>query len=480
MKPLFIVIATLCMLSFRPVAVAADDPAKKEHRTPSVRLDRALAVHPSNPSYFADAKGRAIWLGGHQIFNDIQDNAWVGQKDQPVALNWSEHLRFMQQRNLNYLRNWITFSTGGGPANIATPMPYARTGPGLALDGQPKFDLERFDEAYFTRLHERIRMAQQRGIVVSIMLFEVYGFNANNHPHGWAGNMFNAKNNINGIEADTNGDGIGLEFFYSPDPKLVRLQRGYVKKVIDTLNDLDKVFFEVANECGATSWQHALIDFIHEYESRHKPRRHLVLMSPGGNDVRGTWVSQPKIDITHSHADVIAVLNAWDDYRSNPPVNDEGGPAIMDMDHIAPKESDDPLLPWKAFTRGYHYSLYDHPFAAPRAAAASWELARKNIGAVVTYSRKFSDLARAEPRPDLSSTRFCLAHPGHEYVILQPKSGEAFSVHLQAGTYRCEWFRLENVKTENADNLQVESGPHPFVPLFEGPAVLHVSAVKRP
>src|SRR3972149_1863142 len=135
-----------------------------------------------------------------------------------------------------------------------------------------------------------------------------------------------------------------------------------------------------------------MIDLIHEYEAKHKPRRHLVLMSPGGNDVRGKWVSQPKGDAPGSHADVIAVMNAWANYKQDPPANEEGRPAIMDMDHINPSGSDDRILPWKALTQGYHYSIYDHPFENRRDEGPSWELARRNVGAAVSYSRPFSDL----------------------------------------------------------------------------------------
>ena len=35
-----------------------------------------LTVHPKNPRYFADGSGRAIYLGGHQMFVDLQDNSF--------------------------------------------------------------------------------------------------------------------------------------------------------------------------------------------------------------------------------------------------------------------------------------------------------------------------------------------------------------------------------------------------------------------
>ena len=251
---------------------------------------------------------------------------------------------------------------------------------------------------------------------------------------------------------------IGLEFFHGNDPKIRQIQRDHVKKVIDTVNDLDNIFFEVVNECSATQWQHELIDFIHDYETKHKPKRHLVLMSPGGPDVKGKWTPQDKKDVTSSHAEVIAVLNAWGDYTKNPPVNDTRRPAIMDMDHISPDGSDDSVLPWKALTRGYHYCIFEPTFPNVAAGKPSWELARRNVGAIVTYTRRFSDLAAARPQGDVASTQFCLAHLGQDYLVFQPQSEKAFTVRLEDGKYRAEWFQPESAKVEKAGVVESKGG----------------------
>ena len=42
---------------------------------------------------------------------------------------------------------------------------------GHAIDGQPRFDLDQLDQAYFDRLRERVA-PPARGIYVSVMLFD--------------------------------------------------------------------------------------------------------------------------------------------------------------------------------------------------------------------------------------------------------------------------------------------------------------------
>ena len=52
------------------------------------------------------------------------------------------------------------------------PLPYLRSGPGTALDGNPKFNLTEFNQDYFDRLRSRVIAAGECGIYVSVMLFQ--------------------------------------------------------------------------------------------------------------------------------------------------------------------------------------------------------------------------------------------------------------------------------------------------------------------
>jgi hypothetical protein len=170
------------------------------------------------------------------------------------------------------------------------PHPWKRTGPGTALDGQPKFDLHQFDPAYFDRLRQRVRAAQDRGIYVGIMLFEGWGLQ--HLPEAWKSHPFHPSNNIQGLDGDAGGDGRGLLTHTLKLPAVTRLQEAYVRQVIDTVNDLDNVLYEIINESGAYSieWQYHLIRFIKAYQ-QDKPQQHPVGMTfPYSRDAkqRGT------------------------------------------------------------------------------------------------------------------------------------------------------------------------------------------------
>jgi hypothetical protein len=80
-------------------------------------------------------------------------------------IDYQSYLNFLTKYDHNFIRLWAWDSTvwdtraNGRLAkdfvHHAAPLPWARTGPGNALDGKPKFDLTNFDPAYFDRLRAR-------------------------------------------------------------------------------------------------------------------------------------------------------------------------------------------------------------------------------------------------------------------------------------------------------------------------------------
>ncbi len=279
-----------------------------------------LRVHPTNPRYFTDGTKnpdgsvRAVYLTGSHTWNNLVD---MGRDDPPKAFDFEAYLDFLVRHDHNFIRMWAWDSTTWDLKSSqswtdqkdvfkTSPQPWQRTGPGKALDGKPKFDLEKFDPAYFERLRARVKAAGDRGIYVSVMLFE--GWALRFDPTSWGGHPFRMANNVQGINGDPNGDGKGLEIQTLTIPKITALQEAYVRKVIDTINDLDNVLYEVSNEANllnsSTStkdWQYHIIRFIKNEEAK-KPRQHPVGMTSqgggGGDDceiqVRKFWSLTPR------------------------------------------------------------------------------------------------------------------------------------------------------------------------------------------
>jgi hypothetical protein len=84
----------------------------------------------------------------------------------------------------------------------------------------------------------------------------------------------------------------------------------------------------------------------------------------------------------------------------------------------------------------YHFNLYDKPFESPEAEDPEWDIVRRNVGQTVEYANKL-DLANSSPRNDLSTTGFCLANPGNQYVVYQPGDTPFTVFGLRKGTSYC-------------------------------------------
>ena len=107
-------------------------------------------------------------------------------------------------------------------------------------------------------------------------------------------------NNVNGVNGDLDGDDSGEETHELLIPAVTGFQESYVKKVVDTVNDLDNVLYEISSGSHRKShaWQCHMIRFIKQYEAT-KSKRHPVGMSieyPGGSNQRlvespADWIS---------------------------------------------------------------------------------------------------------------------------------------------------------------------------------------------
>jgi hypothetical protein len=84
------------------------------------------------------------------------------------------------------------------------------------------------------------------------------------------------------------------------------------------------------------------------------------------------------------------------------------------------------------------------------------------------------DLASVTPRNSLSSTSYCLASEGKQYVAYQPGNG-GFDVTLKASTYDCMWLNPVSGDTTAHETITVGDGAHRFNPPFGATAVLYIA-----
>ncbi len=439
-----------------------------------------LRVNRANPRYFSRGTVKAVLLVGSHTWLDFLD---AGHGNPPPGFDYPAFLDFLQRNGHNFFRLWTweqtrwTLETTDNLYWFGPVTPFARTGPGTALDGLPRFDLQTFDPAYFDRLRSRVQLAADRGIYVSVMLFDGWsvakakGSFSKNNP--WKGHPFNAANNINGIDGDVNGDNSGEETHELVNPDVLAIQEAYVRKVVDTLNDLDNVLYEISNEShsGSQDWQYHMIRFIKDYEST-LPKQHPVGMTveyPGGSNA----------ELFASPADWISVNGNIND----PPAADGSKVILDDTDHLCGICGDRRWV-WKSFLRGRNPIFMDGYDGAGYGVGGSgfvfddptWVSLRANLGYVRAFAERVQLVAMV-PRGDLASTGYCLSsvgNGGREFLAYAPAGG-GITVDLSGlgGTLTVEWFRPADGSTVAGGSVPA-GGSQTFSPPFSGDAVLYL------
>jgi hypothetical protein len=476
-----------------------------------------LRVDPANPRYFTDGSGKAIFLTGSNYWNLLQDG---GRTNPPPAFDYDAFINFAVGHGYNYLK-WHTWEHAWHQSYdqdwYIQPTIYARTGPGNALDGSPKFNLDLFNPDFFDRLRSRVLKAEQSGLYVVVDIFQRFSIrNGNTMSDQWLGHPFNVNNNINGINGDPTDQGNGLDTETLIIPAITTYQEAYVRKMIDTLNDLDNVIWEVAMEPDGTysrngynafGWLNHFLNYVHTYEAT-KSKQHPVLYSvfyPGGSNNA----------LFTSNAEMVAPNGDGGFYHDSPTLNGTKV-VLIDTDHIDWTSTDDSDWAWKAFTRGAGgfalmdggYSNYDDQGGGANYSDA--ENTRYNMGWILDYANRMN-LVAMTPRDDLCSTGYCLANPvenGAEYLVYLPAGSttttllkdlgmrsqdhkrisstylltdSSVTVDLTStpGTLTLEWFNPSNGEVTSGGTITGGAGRN-FTAPFTGSAVLYLHSTNNP
>jgi hypothetical protein len=232
-----------------------------------------LGLCPQNPHYFLVRGKPTILITSAEHYGAVIN----------LDFDYVRYLDELQACGLNHTRLWVgTYREIGGSFaisdNTLAPVagrylaPWARSQTPGDCDGGNKFDLTRWDEAYFTRLKDFLTQASRRDIVVEVNLFCPFYDDSL-----WKADPMNAANNVNGV-----GHCGGKEVYALKHPELTGVQEAVTRKLVGELRDFDNIYYEVCNEPyfgGVTiPWQHHIVAVIAAAE-KPLPHRHLISMN---------------------------------------------------------------------------------------------------------------------------------------------------------------------------------------------------------
>lgn len=394
--------------------------------------------HEPGELFFTDAGGKAVYLAGI--------HTWTSAQDRGPAFDWPAFLALQERCGGNLLRVWAT----DGPDDFSVDGPTRPVLFARAADG--RYDLSRFDGAFFDRIRERAVEAGRRGMYVSQMFFNGWSLQFGDEKRNpFTESPWNARNNVNGINGDPRGTGYGADVQTLRDPAITAIQEAYVRRVVDALGDLPHLLFEVSNESandeGTWDWQDRMLDTAKRRLAERGWGRPVGLTAAAG------WLGgRDRIAARLAGSAADWVSPDGDRYKTDPPPADGAKVSIVDSDHVWGLGGQSVDWCWQVFTRGHNLWSMDslkNPGIAgsppstntsPEQAAAE-DAAREGIRQTRMAS-EMVDLRGARSRGALCSTGFLLADPADGDFVAYAPAGGAFTLDLSgaAGKRLAAWW----------------------------------------
>ncbi len=442
---------------------------------PTCAFGEPIGLHPKNSHYFFWRDQPTILVTSGEHYGAVLN----------LDFDFERYLKTLAADGLNHTRTFsgtyrevptsfdITDNTlSPKPGRFACP--WARSQTAGALDGGNKFDLTKFDDAYFQRLRSFLAAAEKAGVVVEFNLFcPLY------HKELWAVSPMNVKNNVNGL-----GDCPRDETLSLKHPALLEAQLAFVRRVVCELNHFDNLYYEICNEPYVrkvpNDWQQRIVDEIVATENTLS-KRHLISLNiaNGRERIDQPW---PNVSIYNFHycvpPDVVA-LNF--DLKKVIGENETGFRGRDDF--LYRSEAWDFLLAGGALYNNLDYSFTPkHPdgeFLDYQSPGGGNPALRRQLGVLKRFLEGFEFVEMAPDEHFVISvsndlrTRV-LSEPGKAYAVyvrvavpdqskdasapLHESSEGRLTVNLPAGSYDVNWLDTLTGATAGSDRAEHSGG----------------------
>jgi hypothetical protein len=422
-----------------------------------------IRLHPENPHYFLFRDKPTVLISSGEHYGAVLNPDF----DYVAYLNTLHAKGFNLARIFNGTHYEEAKSNPMmGDQNTLAPRPgrylapWARsTKPGF-YGGGNKFDLDKWDEAYFKRLKDFVREAGKRGIVVELMFFS----STHDAPH-WVPSLFQGANNVNGIGATY------TNFFNSLlDPPLVKRAEALVEKTATELNAFDNLYYEVCHECfrsdaRASDWQNYLIEKLVRTEAG-LPNKHLVAWNYGEGSVQ-LENPNPAVSVFNFHY-AFPPTSVTLNYRFDKAV-------AFDQTRDEGSSTEHRRQAWAFLLSGgavYNHLDWSFGLDDPEGSGKAVPLGKRRDGEEIRSQLKILkdfihgfDLIRMRPNNTLiegapeGTSVYAMVAPGAAYAVYLMNGTEAkLSLEVGAGRYRAEWLNPRTGAFDKAQDLSHEGG----------------------
>ena len=455
-----------------------------------------IRLHPDNPHYF-------LWRGQPTIL--ITSGEHYGAVLN-LDFDYRRYLDELKRHRLNLTRTFSgtyrevpgSFNITGNPLAPAPGRfvcPWARSESPGASDGGNKFDLTRWDPAYFERLKDFITQAGERGIVVELVLFcTMYDQTL------WQASPMHPRNNVNGV-----GEVGPYDAYSGKDEELLTAQCAVVRKLVTELNAFDNLYYEICNEPYergglAREWNDRIIATVVDTEAL-LPKRHLVAQGFAPSSTAMTDLN-PQVSVLNFHAAtpeaarlnqhlnrVIASDETGGSDRSDRKYRTEGWEFILAggavYDHLdfsfTPEREDGTAVPLPPGTPGGGGPELRRQLRILKEFIEGFEFVR--MAPCPVSVRALSSLAagsgRKSPGPP---TARALAEVGQAYAVhVNGGPQTQVALELPAGDYQAEWLNTATGEVDRREEFSHVGGTRPLdSPVYAEDIALRLKRVPSP
>lgn len=441
--------------------------------------NKPIALNTLNPHYFVYKKKPTVLITSGEHYGAVLN----------TAFDYTTYLKTLAADGLNLTRTFSgayhepkeAFNISHNvmaPSSATFICPWARSDEPGFKDGGNKFDLNKWDDNYFTRLKAFISAAQQRGIIVEFTFFCPFYDNSQ-----WVLSPMNSINNINGV------GNIAMADVYTMDKNgaLLAVQDKMVQKIVTELQGFDNLMYEICNEPyfgGVTpGWQYHIAKVITEAEKGFA-NKHLITQNIANESAKvinpfeevsvfNFHYAWPPVTVAINYGLNRAIGNNETGFKGNADSTYRmqgwrfmlaGGALYNNLDY--------------SFTTGYEKGDFKYDSTTPGGGTIAL---RKQLG----YLKKFMDgfdFTKMQPDsttvtgglPDNVVTQ-TLAEPGKQYAIYVYGGKQVnLQLKLPAGRYQVEWFNTLTGKYTNKNDISHED----HVVIISSPAYTEDIAVK--
>ncbi len=423
-----------------------------------------LTLHPDNPHYFLWGGKPTVLISSGEHYGAVLN----------LDFDYITYLKELESLKLNLTRTFpgayveppSAFNIAGntlapGPSRFICPWTRSAE-PGYANGGN-KFDLSKWDGAYFLRLKDFMSAASKRGVVVELNFFTPFY-----EENIWALSPLNARNNINGV------GNVERTNVYTLDRNggTLSVQEAMVRKLVTELNGFDNLYYELCNEPyfgGVTlEWQNRIADVVVETE-QGLPKKHLLSWNVA-NGSKQVVKPHPAISIFNFHyasPPTAVALN----YGLNKVIglNETGFKGVENTPYR--REAWEFILAGGAlynnldfsFSAGHERGNFIFPTNQPGGGSVDF---RRQLLVLRDFINSFDFV---QMKPDTSFIKSGLPEKTHAYALSEPgrryamcffsatnpvPKNLALTLNLPKGSYHAEWIDLLSGHTVKVERTQ--------------------------